>query len=43
LNKISTVILVCPKFLYFVFTPHGNYIIWVPKLVFEFQVVLMKE
>jgi hypothetical protein len=27
LNKISTVTLVCPKFIYFVFTPHGNYII----------------
>jgi hypothetical protein len=26
LNKISIVTLVCPKFLYFVFT-HGNYII----------------
>jgi hypothetical protein len=27
LNKISTVTLVCPKSIYFVFTPHGNYII----------------
>jgi hypothetical protein len=27
LNKISTVTLVCPKFIYFVFTPHSNYII----------------
>jgi hypothetical protein len=27
LNKISTVKLLCPKFIYFVFTPHGNYII----------------
>jgi hypothetical protein len=27
LNKITTVKLVCPKFIYFVFTPHGNYII----------------
>jgi hypothetical protein len=27
LNKISTVTLVCPKFIYSVFTPHGNYII----------------
>jgi hypothetical protein len=27
LNKISTVKLVCPKFIYFGFTPHGNYII----------------
>jgi hypothetical protein len=27
LNKISTVTLVCPKIIYFVFTPHGNYII----------------
>jgi hypothetical protein len=27
LNKISIVKLVCPKFIYFSFTPHGNYII----------------
>jgi hypothetical protein len=27
LNKISTVKLVCLKFIYFGFTPHGNYII----------------
>jgi hypothetical protein len=27
LNKISTVTLMCPKFIYFIFTPHGNYII----------------
>jgi hypothetical protein len=27
LNKISTVTLVCPKFIYFIFTSHGNYII----------------
>jgi hypothetical protein len=27
LNKISTVKFVCPKFIYFVFTPHGNYTI----------------
>jgi hypothetical protein len=27
LNKISIVKLVCPKFIYFVFTPHGNNII----------------
>jgi hypothetical protein len=27
LNKISKVALVCPKFIYFVFTPQGNYII----------------
>jgi hypothetical protein len=27
LNKISTLKLVCPKFIYFIFTPHGNYII----------------
>jgi hypothetical protein len=27
LNKISTVKLVYPKFIYFVFTPHGNYLI----------------
>jgi hypothetical protein len=27
LNKISAIKLVCPKFIYFVFTPHGNYII----------------
>jgi hypothetical protein len=27
LNKISTVRLVCPKFIYFVLTAHGNYII----------------
>jgi hypothetical protein len=24
LNKISTVKLMCPKFIYFIFTPHGN-------------------
>jgi hypothetical protein len=27
LNKISTVTLVFPTFIYFVFIPHGNYII----------------
>jgi hypothetical protein len=27
LNKILTVKLVCPKFIYFILTPHGNYII----------------
>jgi hypothetical protein len=27
LNKISTATLVSPKFIYFVFTPHVNYII----------------
>jgi hypothetical protein len=27
LNKISTVTLVCPKIIYFVFRPQGNYII----------------
>jgi hypothetical protein len=27
LNKITTVKLVCPKFIYFIFTPLGNYII----------------
>jgi hypothetical protein len=27
LNKILTVTLVCPKFIYFVFTPNGNNII----------------
>jgi hypothetical protein len=27
LNEISTVTLVCPKYIYFVFIPHGNYII----------------
>jgi hypothetical protein len=25
LSKISTVTLVCPKFIYFIFTPHSNY------------------
>jgi hypothetical protein len=32
LNKISTVTLVCPNFIYFVFTPHGNYTIILIKL-----------
>jgi hypothetical protein len=27
LNKMSIVKLVCPKFIYFVLTPHDNYII----------------
>jgi hypothetical protein len=27
LNKISTIKVVCPKFIYFIFTPHGKYII----------------